>query len=225
MTTSADWTVQTVRGTVAQLHRRIVPSPPSRQVWLFEPTDGALVLGSTQSVAVVDGNAVETAGLSIVRRASGGGAVVVSATDITWFDVVLPVGDPLWNDDVGLASLWLGELCATVLGDLGCDVGRPERRTVRSAWSSLVCFAGLGPGELAIDGRKVLGISQRRTREAARFQVSVLQRLDALGTAGLFLLDPGEQKELAGALEQSASPVGVDQSVVRAALRSAFSAH
>ena len=225
MTSSLEWTVETVQGTVAQLHHRIVPSPPSRQVWMFEPTDAALVLGSTQSVAIVDGNAVEIAGLSIVRRASGGGAVVVSAADVTWFDVVLPVGDPLWSDDVVRASAWLGELCATVLGELGCKVGEPERQTVRSAWSSVVCFAGLGPGELAIDGRKVLGISQRRTREAARFQVSVLQRLDPAGTAGLFQLDPGERMELTGALERSASPVGVDQSVVRAALRAAFIAH
>ena len=28
----------------------------------------------------------------------------------------------------------------------------------------VACFAALGPGELSVDGRKVLGISQRRTR-------------------------------------------------------------
>jgi hypothetical protein len=49
---------------------------------------------------------------------------------------------------------------------------------VRSALSDVVCFAGLGPGEVTIGGRKAVGISQRRTREAARFQCVAYERWD-----------------------------------------------
>ena len=39
-----------------------------------------------------------------------------------------------------------------------------------TAWSSTICFDGLGPGEVTLDGEKLVGLSQRLTREAARFQ-------------------------------------------------------
>jgi len=41
---------------------------------------------------------------------------------------------------------------------------------VTTTWSRLVCFDGLGPGELTRAGAKLVGISQRRTRTAARLQ-------------------------------------------------------
>ncbi|MEO8162896.1 MAG: hypothetical protein ABI590_03865, partial [Ilumatobacteraceae bacterium] len=37
-------------------------------------------------------------------------------------------------------------------------------------------FAGLGPGEVLTNGRKVVGISQRRTNQSARFQCFVHRR-------------------------------------------------
>ena len=40
-------------------------------------------------------------------------------------------------------------------------------------WAELVCFAGLGPGEVLVAGRKLVGISQRRTRHGSRFQCMV----------------------------------------------------
>jgi hypothetical protein len=40
-------------------------------------------------------------------------------------------------------------------------------------WSRLVCFDGLGGGEVTIGGAKAVGISQRRTRGWLRLQSSV----------------------------------------------------
>ena len=65
---------------------------------------------------------------------------------------------PLWHDDVGRATWWLGETWATALGALGVvapDVHRGG--IVTTPWSRLVCFAGLGPGEVTSGGRKVVG--------------------------------------------------------------------
>ncbi len=36
-----------------------------------------------------------------------------------------------------------------------------------------MCFAGVGPGEVLLGRRKLVGISQRRTRGGARFQCMV----------------------------------------------------
>ncbi len=43
-------------------------------------------------------------------------------------------------------------------------------------WAELVCFAGIGPGEVLLGGRKLVGISQRRTRNGSRFQCMVHTR-------------------------------------------------
>jgi lipoate-protein ligase A len=65
---------------------------------------------------------------------------------------------------------WLGEVWAAALADLGIrgDVHRGPVRHTR--WSSMVCFAGVGAGEVTQDGAKLVGISQRRTRVGARLQ-------------------------------------------------------
>lgn len=41
-----------------------------------------------------------------------------------------------------------------------------------------MCFAGVGAGEVLLDGRKVVGISQRRARDGARFQCVVFRSFD-----------------------------------------------
>ncbi len=71
---------------------------------------------------------------------------------------------------------------------------------VRTPWSSLVCFAGLGPGEVTVDGRKLVGISQRRTRAGARFQCAVYSRHDSAVLPALLRLSPPERAECAAAL-------------------------
>jgi len=41
-----------------------------------------------------------------------------------------------------------------------------------------VCFAGLGSGEVSVGDRKIVGMSQRRTRDWARFQCLVHRRFE-----------------------------------------------
>jgi len=158
-----------LEGRPADLHGRALPASVSRRIDVLVPTTSAVVLGSTQAMP-------ETTGLEIVRRRSGGGAVLVTPEDPVWVDVDLPVGDPLWSDDVGHSFLWLGEAWAAALAALGldgevhCGPFQPGR------WGRTVCFAGRGPGEVFVDGAKVVGLAQRRTRAGARFQCAVLLR-------------------------------------------------
>ena len=86
------------------------------------------------------------------------------------------------------------------------DDDGPSRRLGRSPWSDVVCFAGLGPGEVRNQaGAKVVGMSQRRTREAARFQCAALARWDPKALVDLLAGD------LDGAeLTEVAAGVGVD---------------
>ena len=156
--------VHRLTGTATELHHRDLPA--ERGVWIFEASQPALVLGSTQPM--IDAHDVE-----VVRRRSGGGAVFVEPGGTLWVDVVVPRGDELWDDDVGRSTYWLGDVWAHAVG-AGARVHRGAM--VRTPWSDRVCFAGLGPGEVTIDGAKVVGISQRRTRASARFQCAVYER-------------------------------------------------
>ena len=135
-----------------------------------------LVLGSSQSPDTVDAVHLQSAGIDTVKRRSGGGAVLVSSEDLIWFDVVIDATHPQWNPDVSQSFEWLGRACQRGLQHHDIDTTMRTGRLETSQWSRLICFAGLGPGELTYDGKKVVGMSQRRTRNRARFQVAILRR-------------------------------------------------
>lgn len=209
---------RTVTTTVAAAHAAPFPDPLRREVWFYEPTDAAVVLGSTQRLATLDLAEISRRGLGTVRRRSGGGAVVVDATSLSWFDVWLPAEDDLFERDVSRSAYWLGELIIQALRSLGVDAQGPVAVGTTSQWSPLVCFAALGTGEVMVQGRKVVGISQRRTRAGARFQAMVLHRFDPEATAALFALAKPERDQLVEALHEGVQAVDVDRALLRTAL-------
>jgi hypothetical protein len=66
---------------------------------------------------------------------------------------------------------------------------------VVTPWSSLVCFDGFGPGEVLLDGRKLVGMSQRRTRTASRLQCCWYRTHDPVQIVELFA--PGVRPPIA----------------------------
>lgn len=214
-----EWAVEHQSGSAGALHSRELPDPVRRSVWWFTVERSALVLGSTQSDAVVDAQALAEADIDLVRRHSGGGAVLVVPGDVSWVDVILPAADPLWDDDVGRAFDWLGAAWAATLTSLGiASVEAHSGPIVRTPWSDLVCFAGLGRGEVTVDGRKVLGISQRRNRSAARFQCALLHLWEPKALLGVLALGRRERGLAEHALADVATglavpdPVGIGES-------------
>jgi lipoate-protein ligase A len=96
-----------------------------------------------------------------------------------WIDLWLPRGDPLWREDVVHAAEWVGEWWASALRGAGAaGVAVHRGGSVAGPWSDLVCFAGVGPGEVVADGRKVTGIAQWRSREGALFHSCAYRRWD-----------------------------------------------
>ena len=176
-----DWRVHRASGSARQLHARPLPEHVERAVYVLDVDRPALVLGSAQPDDVVDLDACGRAGVEVVRRRSGGGAVLLDPGAVLWVDIEVPRGDRRWHDDVGRAAWWVGEAFAAAIG-----TGEVHRGPLdRGRWGELVCFAGLGPGEVTIDGAKAVGISQRRTRAGARFQCAVPRRWEPERLAGL----------------------------------------
>lgn len=125
---------------------------------------------------------------------------------VGWFELFVPAGDPLWTADVGRAFLFAGDLCADAFEAL---IGRrPEVHRGRlqpSSWSHLACFAGIGPGEVLVEGRKLVGFTQRRTRAGSRFAGIVYDRWSPAKLLGRLRLDPATaQRALADLV-----PIGI----------------
>jgi lipoate-protein ligase A len=205
------WDLRRQRGDADGFHQRDLPAGDARELWWFEVERPTLVLGSTQRDDVVDPAAVEATGVEVVRRRSGGAAVLLVPGETTWIDLVIPRHDPLWDDDVGRATHWVGETWQATLATLGVreaavHLGGLERRP----WSDLVCFAGLGPGEVTVRAAKVVGVAQRRTRAGARFQCALVHRWDPVAIAGLLALPPGRRAALVADLGSAAIGLEVD---------------
>ena len=166
----------------------------TRAVWVAEPTVPTLVLGSTQRDEVVDRAACERAGVAVTRRRSGGGAVLVEPGQVLWLDVLLPADDPLSTPDVGRAFLWLGEVWRGALAALGVPAQVHEGGLCTTPWSRLVCFGGLGTGEVVDEaGVKLVGLSQRRSRAGARFQCMAMADWDPRAIVSLLALSPEDR--------------------------------
>lgn len=217
---AAAWPVERHVGSARTFHGRDLPDPVRRAVWWFEVTEPTVVLGSTQTVAVVDAAAAANCGVEVVRRRSGGGAVWLAPGATTWVDVVLPAGDRRWVDDVGRAATWLGRAWVAALGEIGvADLVLHEGPMIGTARSSLVCFAGVSPGEVTVGGRKVVGVSQRRTRRGARFQCVVLHQWDPRPLIEVLDLPVIERISLASELAGAGTGIGaVEPSAVVDAL-------
>ncbi len=193
--------------------------PTTRAVAVCRPTGPAVVLGSTQRPETVDGAAVAGSGLAVVRRRSGGGAVLVAPDEPVWIDVWVPAGDALATTDVTRAFAWLGSTWGSALRGLGLAGVEVQGAGpgACSRWSSLVCFGGVGAGEVTVGGRKVVGLAQRRTRHGAWFHGACVLHWDPTALLGALALDRDERAAaltgLAGAVTgvaDAASAQGVD---------------
>jgi len=218
---SHDWTVEHRRGSVSDLFDLQEPPPGTLRLARMYTVDGpGLVLGSTQKAGAVDHSRAAVSGVEVLRRRSGGGAVLLWPECQVWADFFVAAADPLFHEDVTLAVRWVGQLWSSVVAAFAtapCSVH--TGRLVADRWGRLVCFAGAGPGEVFMGGRKVVGVSQRRSRNRVRIQTAAriqpragdaapLSARDGRDELGFLALKPAERVEGRAVLASRCTAIG-----------------
>lgn len=213
------WRVTHSHGDAGAFHQ--TDPQPVRSATFHTVAVPTLVLGSAQPESSVDERAARTMHVEVVRRRSGGGGVLLVPGEFVWLDLVIPTGDPLWSDDVAHAMLWVGDLWQEALSALSLGHGSHVHRgrLITTAWSNVVCFAGVGAGEVMQGRSKLVGVSQRRTRSWTRLQSMCHLRWRPDMVAALVA---GEVRPATTDLIDVAACVEADVALIEAALLAAL---
>jgi lipoate-protein ligase A len=160
-----------------------------------------LSIGLAQSIADVDRAACVATGTGIVRRPSGGTAVL-HVDHMAW-SLVLPSGHALAPPDIVESYRLHAEIALDLCRSLGVTaraVDPDEARVPPSdAVLAIACFGGLAPHEIVIGqpARKVVGWGQVRRRGVVMHHAVLARRFDPMELARLLSVD---RSRLAAAL-------------------------
>lgn len=167
----------------------------------------AVITGVGQGASTIADD-LEARGIAVVRRLSGGAAVLADC-EMLALDAVLPATSRLASTDVVASYQWFGEAWAAAITKVGgararagvrvvsVAEARRDRDALRASPLELgaqareaTCFATLSPYEVAwhppgTAARKLVGLSQVRRRGVALLQAGVHWRFDSEVMASL----------------------------------------
>jgi lipoate-protein ligase A len=135
-------------------------APPTLRLYAWEPP--CLSLGRGQAVEDVDRRAVRAAGYHLVRRPTGGGAIL--HIDELTYSVVAPQGDPRVAGSVVESYRRLSAGLVRALELLGVQQIRADRRISDRGAEGPVCFEVPSDYEVTAAGKKLVGSAQMRAQ-------------------------------------------------------------
>lgn len=137
-------------------------SPPVLRLYAWEPP--CLSLGTSQPLADVDLERLAARGWSIVRRPTGGSAIL--HTDEITYAVIAPIDDPRIVGGVLDSYRRLAQGLLHTLSLLQAPVHVHEKSVSRAERRPPVCFEVPSNYEITVAGKKLIGSAQVRRRKA-----------------------------------------------------------
>ena len=134
--------------------------PPTLRLYAWSPP--CLSLGRNQPAATVNRRVLEERGYDLVRRPTGGQAVL--HIDELTYSVALPLADPRARGDILESCARLSAGLVRALEILGVVGATARRRPHPPQARGPVCFETTADFEVAVGGRKLIGSAQRRGR-------------------------------------------------------------
>ena len=136
--------------------------PPTLRLYAWSPP--ALSLGYAQSYADVDEAALREHGWSVVRRMTGGRAIL--HTDELTYAVIAPADEPRVAGTVLESYQLLASALLDGLNRLAVPARAEEKYAVPSGTDPKgpVCFEVPSNWEITVDGKKLIGSAQKRRK-------------------------------------------------------------
>lgn len=132
--------------------------PPTLRFYGWEPA--SLSLGYMQHIADVDRERLASCGWDLVRRITGGRAIL--HTDELTYSVAVTAGDPIVSGDIVQSYRHLSGALRRGLERLGAAVEAERRIDGAPGSKGPVCFEVPSHYEITADGKKLIGSAQVR---------------------------------------------------------------
>lgn len=142
-------------------------------------------LGRAQTEADVDLEAARAMGVDVVRRATGGGAILHNEDEVT-YAVILPLNHPGLPRDVPGSFAFLSRGVVDALRTLGLPA---EVESVPDNTRETLCYVRKQGTNVMVNGRKISGGAQRRNGAAVLQHGTIIVRRDEERMARLFRTD------------------------------------
>jgi lipoate-protein ligase A len=199
--------------------------PPTLRLYAWDPP--CLSLGQAQPFADVDLGRLERRGWQVVRRATGGRAIL--HTDELTYSVIAPAADPRVAGTLLESYNRLAGALLAGVRTLGLPVEIQAGRETANGAPNPVCFEVPSAYEITVGGRKLIGSAQARKQEGVLQHGSLPLRGDlARICQALAFPDEAAREAAAARLLQRAATVesvlgrGVDWETAARAFVQAF---
>jgi lipoyl(octanoyl) transferase len=136
-------------------------SLPTLRLYAWDPA--CLSLGHAQPFADVDITRLQERGWEVVRRATGGRAIL--HTDELTYSVIAPNDEPRVAGTVLESYNRLAQALLFAVQQLELPVEMKEGKPVETTTPNPVCFEVPSTYEITVDGKKLIGSAQARKKE------------------------------------------------------------
>lgn len=136
-------------------------SPPTLRLYAWTPA--CLSLGYAQPFADVDVARLRAGGWEVVRRATGGRAIL--HTDELTYSVIAPTDDPYVAGTVLESYNRLAQALLIAVSTLSLPVEMKQEKNNVPADHNPVCFEVPSTYEITVNGKKLIGSAQARKKE------------------------------------------------------------